>query len=173
MSFTKTRSFEQPILRELLLVVGASFLISLSAKVLIPLWFTPVPIATQNSVVLLLALLLGPTRAAAATFLFLVQGAFGLPVFTTGGGLTSLLGPTGGYLIGYLIASYVTGALAERKRTAIQAFLAMMAGNLVIYLCGASYLATFVGFTKALTLGVAPFLLGDLVKTCVAVKIAR
>src|ERR1700674_1128563 len=84
------------------LVILSSILIGLFAKVSIPLPFTPVPLATQSGVVLILAVLLGSKRAFAAVLLFLMQGAAGLPVFIKGAGIAYLIGPTGGYLIGYL-----------------------------------------------------------------------
>lgn len=170
----QTLTLERTTGRDLCLVLLASFVICLSGQIAIPLWFTPVPIATQNSVVLLMAVLLGARRGAAATFAFLAQGAFGLPVFSNGtGGFPVLLGPTGGYLIGYLIAAFVAGYIAEKRRTVGNAFSAMTIGGLIIYLCGASYLATFVGISKAFFLGVAPFILGDLFKMLAGMKILQ
>lgn len=170
----QTLALERSYTRDFAVVLLASFVICLSGQLAIPLWFTPIPIATQNSVVLLMAVLLGSRRGTAATFAFLVQGALGLPVFSNGaGGFAMFLGPRGGYLIGYLVAAFVVGYIAERKRTAGNAFAAMAAGNLVIYICGAGYLATFVGFSKAILLGVAPFLFGDLLKIVVGLKILQ
>lgn len=170
MSQTRTLSLEKTVAHDVLLVLLASFAICLSGKISIPLWFTPVPLATQSIVVLLLAIFLGSRRATAATFLFLVQGAMGLPVFSTP---TGLFGPTAGYLIGYLAASFLTGFLAERNKTLANALLAILAGHAAIYLCGVSYLSTFLGFKKALLLGAAPFLLGDLLKTIAALHILK
>ena len=158
--------------RDFLLVLLSSFLICLSGQIAFPLWFTPVPIATQNSVVLLMGALLGPRRGAAAVFVFLLQGALGLPVFSNGGfGFAHFFTPTGGYLIGYLVAAFVVGLIVERRRTTGSLLGALLLGNLIIYLFGASYLATFVGMNKAFSLGVAPFLIGDFLKTLVSVKI--
>jgi biotin transport system substrate-specific component len=166
-----TLTLEKTVAKDFTLVLLASFVICLSGQISIPLWFTPVPIATQNSVVLLVAALLGARRGTAAVFAFLAQGAMGLPVFSGGlGGFTCFFGPTGGYLVGYLIASYLVGALVEKRKGLITAF---AIGNLTIYLCGASYLASFVGFSKALLLGVAPFLLGDLLKSIASIKIVQ
>lgn len=165
----QTLTLERTTIRDFALVLLASFVICLSGQVSIPLWFTPVPIATQNTTVLLMAALLGARRGGAATFAFLVQGALGLPVFSNGkAGIAVLMGPTGGYLIGYLVAAFVVGYLVERRKNVIGA---LIAGNLTIYLCGASYLAAFVGVSKAFLLGVAPFVLGDIVKSAVSLKI--
>lgn len=170
----RTLALERTIARDFILVILASFVICLSGYISIPLWFTPVPIATQNSTVLLMGALLGARRGAAATFACLAQGALGLPVFSNGAsGFHHFFGPTGGYLIGYLIAAFVVGYIAERRRTIASAVGAMAAGNLIVYLCGASYLATFIGISKAFMLGIAPFIIGDLVKSLAIVKILQ
>lgn len=170
-TLTLEKDASRSLARDFALVLLASFVIALSGQIAIPLWFTPIPLATQNTVVLLMAALLGARRGSAATFAFLVQGAMGLPVFSNGlAGAAVFLGPRGGYLIGYLIASYVVGYLVESRKNAAAAF---VAGNLVIYLCGASYLATFVGVSKAFLLGIVPFIIGDLLKSTVCVKLLR
>jgi biotin transport system substrate-specific component len=152
------------------LVILASFAICLAGKFAIPLWFTPIPLVTQNTLVLLLAALLGSKRGAAAVFAFLAQGAMGLPVFANGAsGFLTLLGPKAGYLFGYLIAAYIVGSLVERNKN--HTALALLLGNLTIYTFGAAYLSTFIGIDKAFYLGVAPFILGDLVKSVIAYKI--
>ncbi len=180
MSQVRTLSLETPksisILHDITIVILSSILISLFGKIAIPLPFSPIPIATQPTLILLMALFLGRTRAVAAVFAFLAQGAMGLPVFAKGlGGIAILMGPTGGYLIGYLAAAFTIGYIMERcrERTILNAFLAMAAGNTVIYLFGAAYLSTFVGFQKALLLGVAPFIVGDLVKMAAGIKILQ
>lgn len=168
----QTLIFERTLARDFTLVLLASFIICLTGHISVPLWFTPVPIATQNSAVLLVAALLGASRGGAATLAFLAQGAFGLPVFSNGAaGFHHFFGPTGGYLIGYLIAAFVVGAIAEKRKTIASAIGALAIGNLIIYLFGASYLATFVGINKAFSLGVAPFLIGDLIKILISLKI--
>jgi len=161
-------------LRDAAIAIFASLLIGFFAKLTIPLPFTPVPIATQNSMILLLGALLGARRGASAVFAFLAQGAMGFPVFAGGvGGFAIFIGPRGGYLIGYLAAAFVVGYLIEKfkEKNISMTFFAFAAGNLVIYLFGAAYLSTFVGFQKALLLGVAPFILGDFFKIFVCMKI--
>ncbi len=159
------------------LVVGSSLLIALFAHVSIPLPFTPVPLATQGGLILLLSVLLGSRRAAAAVVLFLAQGASGLPVFANGAaGFGLLIGPRGGYLVGYLVAAYAVGKIVELfgKRTLVKAFIAMLAGNALLFLFGTAWLSGFVGgVERALLLGVVPFILGDLFKIALGLKILQ
>ncbi len=162
--------------RSACLVILSSILIGLFAKAAIPLPFTPIPIATQGSIVLLLSCVLGSRRSFAAVLGFLIQGAAGLPVFAEGaGGLAVLFGPRGGYLIGYLAAAWLVGHLAEtaKNRTPANLFLILSAGTAMFFLFGVPYLATFIGFKKALILGALPFLLGDLLKIFACIKILQ
>ncbi len=160
--------------KHVLLVVGASIILGLFANVSIPLWFTPVPIATQSGVVILLAALLGSKRAPAAVALFLAQGAVGLPVFANGtGGFVKLIGPTGGYFLGYLAAAYITAKIIEMspERTLKNALVAMIVGAGLILTIGAGWLASFVGVKQAFVMGILPFLAGDALKIAVGAKI--
>jgi biotin transport system substrate-specific component len=153
------------------LVVAGSVLTVLAAHVSIPLPFTPVPITGQTFAVLLVGAALGSRRGAASMALYVAQGLAGLPVFAGGkAGLAVLLGPTGGYLIGFIAAAFVTGWLAEPSwdRRPLTTALAMVLGNLVIYLVGVSWLAVFVGISKARLLSMIPFLPGDLLKILLA-----
>jgi len=157
-----------PAAKAFLVVVG-SLLLAVSAQFKIPLY--PVPVTGQTLLVLLIGMAYGPRLGAATVAAYLLQGAVGLPVFAGGAfGLATLFGMTGGYLFGFLAAAFVMGWLAERGmgRTVISTVLAMLIGNLVIYLCGASWLAAFIGADKALAAGVLPFLYGDAVKLVVA-----
>ena len=159
------------LLRDAFLIVGFSLLTALCARVVIPLPFTPVPITAQTFAVLLTGAALGAQRGAAAIGLYVLEGLLGLPVFAGGAtGLSRLLGPTGGYLLGFIAAAYLTGTLAERgwDRTVRFAAAAMAAGNLVVYLFGVPWLALFLGWPKAVTGGFLPFIPGDLVKLAAA-----
>ena len=158
-------------MRSLLLVIGGSFLIALFARISIPLPFSPVPIALQGHICLLLGALLGSRKGSLAVLAYIAQGAMGLPVFALGkAGIAVLLGPTGGYLMGYLAATWVTGYLIERSvsKSLRGAMVAMTLGNLVIYLCGLSQLALFVGVQRVFFLGMLPFLIGDGLKLILA-----
>ena len=98
----------------------------------------------------------------------------GLPVFGPGlQGIARFFGPTGGYLVGYLIASFVVGYFVERmeNRTPLRLFSAMLLGNGIFFLFGVPYLASFIGLSKAISLGVLPFLIGDVLKLFVGVKL--
>jgi biotin transport system substrate-specific component len=159
------------LLREGLLILAGSLVVALLAQVRIPLAFTPVPITGQTLAVLLVGAALGARRGAASLLVYLSQGLAGLPVFTSGGhGLAHLAGPTGGYLIGFIAAAFVVGALCERglERRWETALLPFLAGEAVIYLFGLPWLALFVGAPSALSLGLLPFLVGDLIKLTLA-----
>jgi len=163
-------------LRSATLTVLASLIISLFATVAIPLPFTPVPIATQGIVILILSALLGPKRGPAAVLGFLAQGAAGLPVFAGGvGGMAKLFGPTGGYLFGYVIGAFVVGYFVERmrERSSLNLFGILALGNAMFFLFGVPYLSLYVGLKKAVLLGFAPFLVGDLLKLSAAVKLVQ
>lgn len=137
-----------------------------AAKVQVP--FYPVPMTLQIGAVMALALGYGPRLALASFVAYLALGAFGFPVFADsparGTGLGYMLGPTGGYLIGMLLASGLVGVLAEGRGPLGRLF-AMLAGLAVVYALGFSWLVHFVGAPhKAFVLGVVRFLPGDLVK---------
>jgi biotin transport system substrate-specific component len=154
------------------LALGTSWLIAISAQISIPLPFSPVPITGQTLVVLLAGLLLGKKLAAAAVGLYLLQGAVGLPIFAGGrSGFATLLGPTGGYLFGFLAAAYIVGMLSELPyhRSLLQAASALLIGNAVIYIFGLAWLVRFVGESHTLQLGLYPFLVGDLLKLLLGV----
>jgi biotin transport system substrate-specific component len=157
--------------QEALLILGGSLLVGLMAQVAIPLPFTPVPVTGQTFAVLLVGALYGSQRGALTVGLYLLEGALGLPVFAGGtSGLGRLLGPTGGYLIGFVAAAWIVGRLCEHgwDRRVPTAALAMLMGNAVIYLCGLPWLALFVGPERSLMAGLWPFIPGDLIKLVLA-----
>jgi biotin transport system substrate-specific component len=163
-------------LYDLTLIVGGSFVIGLMAQIAIPLPFTPVPITGSTLAVLMAGALLGSRRGSLCILTYLAEGLAGLPVFAGGNaGMTALLGPTGGYLVGFVLAAFVTGWLAEREwdRHLGKNFLAMLAGNVVLYLPGVLWLSVYTDshLAQALTLGLYPFIVGDLIKLAVATSI--
>lgn len=160
----------------LLLVISGSLLIAVSAQFALQLPFSPVPVTAQTLTVLLIGALLGRIRGTAAVGLYLAQGAAGFPVFAGGrAGPAVLWGPTGGYLVGFAAAALLVGWLVDRgwDRNPTTAAAAMGLGNVVIYAFGLLWLGSLVGFKDVLTLGLYPFLVGDLLKiTAAAVLLA-
>jgi biotin transport system substrate-specific component len=161
------------IFRNVLLVVAGSVLLIVSAKIKIP--FYPVPLSMQTFVVLMIGMVYGWKLGAATILLYLMEGAFGLPVFSgtpeRGIGIAYMVGPTGGYLLGFLFAAALVGWLAERGwgHNFISTFGAMLLGNLLIYTLGLLWLGTVIGWDKpVLVYGLTPFILGDLLKICAA-----
>lgn len=151
------------------LVVFGSLLLAVSAQFKIPLY--PVPVTGQTLVVLLIGMTYGPRLGGITMLAYLFEGALGLPVFAGGAaGVAVFMGPTGGYLFGFLLAGVAMGYLAERGmgRTVLSTIAAMVLGNFVIYLCGALWLANFIGLGQAIAAGVLPFLYGDALKLAVA-----
>jgi biotin transport system substrate-specific component len=148
-----------------------ALLVALSAQVVIPVPFSPVPMTLQPLAVLAVGGLLGAAGGVSALLLYIVLGALGLPVFAGGGsGILRLVGPTGGYLLAFPIAAGVTGALAGREpRSPLRVLLACALSMVIIHTGGVAQLA-FLGGDPALALrvGFVPFLTGDLLKVGLA-----
>ena len=143
------------------LVVAAAALLALAAQVQVRLPFSPVPVTGQTFVVLLSGAALGARLGPASVALYVVGGA---------AGVARLTGPTGGYLVGFIVAAYVVGALAERgwDRRLWSAMLAMLAGEVAIYVFGLAWLARFPVAAGVLDAGLYPFIPGDLYKLVLA-----
>ncbi len=167
--------------RHVALIVAGALLIALSANVSIPVPGSPVPISGQTFSVLLVGGALGSRRGVLATLLYLALGLVlpvyaehkqGLAVIGSFAEGKLVLGGTGGYLVGFVLASGIVGRLAELgwDRRFGGALLAMAIANLVIYLIGVPWLMAATGWdlAKAFNLGVAPFLVGDVIKLALA-----
>jgi biotin transport system substrate-specific component len=163
-------------------VVFLAALTAAAAQVSIPLPFTPVPLTLQPVVVLIGGAVLGPRLGMSSQVLYLAAGALGLPVFAASTvlpqGAARLLGPTGGYLLSYPVAAFVTGWLASRgfDRRYFTSVLAMVAGLAIILATGVVWLMLFTPaaggrMSTALQLGLYPFVVADLAKVCVAAAI--
>lgn len=154
------------------LVVGASLFVALCARVTIPLPFTPVPLTLQNCGVLMVGLLLGSRRGFAALALYLAEGAAGLPVFSPAGlgGIAQLFGPTGGYLMAYPLVAALAGFLMERsRRTFVDAALAGVAAEVVLFAGGLSWLAILTGSLQtAFKFGLYWFVFAEIIKVLLA-----
>ncbi|NJC12960.1 biotin transport system substrate-specific component [Micromonospora profundi] len=158
---------------EATLVLTGVLLLAVSAQVVIPLWFTPVPLTGQTFAVLLVGGAFGALRGLLTFTLYLAVGVAGAPVFSeAGSGWHGLLGPTGGYLVGMLLAVGIVGATAERgwDRKVRSSALVMLAGSAVIYAFGLTWLGLYLNTSVAetLALGAAPFIVGDLIKVALA-----
>jgi len=164
----RTRLLSRSTARHALALVCGVALMTLSAKVQIPFW--PIPMTLHTLAVMALAIALGPYLALSVTTAYLVAGALGAPVFSgspeRGIGLAYMVGPTGGYLLGYLLASGLVGRWAAGRRPLGQ-LAAMLAGLAVVYAFGLLWLSLFVPAHQLLALGMLPFLPGDLVKIAV------
>ncbi len=165
-------------IENLRIVVLASLmaaLMAVGAYLHIPLG--PVPIVLTNLFVLLAGLLLGSRWGAISTGIYLLIGAIGMPVFYGGkGGLAHILGPTGGYLFGYVLCALFTGFLSKRFHYyLIGEIIAVVTGSLIIYSLGVPWLKviTNMSWNKAFVAGMIPFLLGDTIKAAVAIVLAR
>jgi biotin transport system substrate-specific component len=158
------------------IVVGASLLVALCARVTVPLPFTPVPLTLQNCGVLLVGLLLGSRRGFAALALYLFEGAMGLPVFnpTGPGGIAQLLGPTGGFLMAYPLVAGLAGYLMERgRKTFAGAAIAGLLAEVLLFASGLAWLGIWTGsIKKAVQFGLYWFLFAEVIKVLIAAAVA-
>jgi biotin transport system substrate-specific component len=160
------------------LIVGGSLIVAISAQLSIWLPFSPVPVTGQTFAVLMIGALLGARRGALCILVYLLEGAAGLPVFAGGAaGVPWMIGPTGGYLAGFIVAAWVVGRLCERgwDRNVIKTACAMVTGNICIHALGVIWLsclavASSSGFNlgRILSVGVYPFVIGDVIKVILA-----
>ncbi len=159
------------LLRAAVLVVVGSLLMTLSAKVQVPFW--PVPMTMQTFASLVIGMAYGWRLGAATVLFYLLQGSIGLPVFAWGGGFGYLAGPTGGYLIGFMVAAGLVGWLAERgwDRRPLTTLAAMLLGMGVIYLLGVGWFTYLAGLETAIAKGAVPFLAADAFKVVLAAAV--
>ena len=163
-------------LRLAVLTIAGAALLTIAAKIQVP--FYPVPMTMTTFAVLVIGMAYGWRLGAATVILYLAQGAAGLPVFAgtpeKGIGLAYLAGPTGGYLLGYAVAAAACGWLAERgwDRNVILTAIAMLVGNVLLYVPGLLWLGVLFGWDKPiLEWGLTPFVLGDLTKLALAAAV--
>ena len=169
-AFWPTVTTQSRAIRNVALAVVGACLLTLSAKVSVP---GPVPMTMQTFVVLVLGTAYGWRLGAATVLFYLAQGAAGLPVFAQGAGVAYMMGSTGGFLAGFVVAAALCGWAAERgwDRNLLLTAIAMTVGHVVILGLGFLYLSTLVGVAKAWQFGVAPFYLATLLKTALAVAV--
>ena len=166
-------------LRDVLAVSSFALLTAGAAQISIPLGFTPVPITGQTFAVLLAGGVLGSKLGAASQMFYVILGALGLPFYADGaGGWEVATGSTAGYLVGFVVASFLVGLMAERgqDRNLVTSLPAFIAGSIIIYTFGALWLAynldipLTAGATEAsaVAYGVTPFIVGDILKAALA-----
>ena len=161
------------IFRAAALMLLGMCLLTLSAKIQIPFW--PVPMTMQTLVVLVIGMAYGWRLGAATVLAYLVTGAAGLPVFAgtpaRGIGLAYMMGPTGGFLLGFLISAAIVGFLGERgwDRSVLRTAVAMVLGQAIITLAGVAWLAILFNLPKAIEVGFKPFLAASLLKVALGI----
>ena len=153
----------------LALILFGTILLTISAKVQVPFW--PVPMTMQTFVVFLIGSTYGIRLSFLTLVAYLFEGAIGLPVFATGGGISYLIGPTAGYLYGMTIAAVVVSFFANNGSGAsyIKSFISIILGSVIIFAFGVLYLGSIVGYSKAFQLGLLPFIPSELFKIFLAV----
>lgn len=162
------------LVRDGVTVLAGAVLMTLAAKVQIPFW--PVPMTLHTMAVMAFAVAFGPRVAVAIFSAYLAAGMAGLPVFSgtpeRGIGLAYMAGPTGGYLLGYLLASWAVGAMAQGGGF-VRRLAAMLAGLAIVYACGIAWLAQFVPADRLISAGIVPFIPADLAKIAVVALAAN
>lgn len=155
--------------QEFLQILGASLFIALMTQIQIFLPFNPVPITGQTLAVMCVGAFLGSRKGVLSVLLYLAEGAMGLPFFTKAGfGILHLVGPTGGYMAGFIVQAYLTGLFFERKWNGFAGLILASALQMGL---GALWLAPFVGWSQALPLGFYPFIPGECLKALFTWKI--
>ena len=153
-------------LTSLLLVIVGSILLTVSAKISVP--FYPVPMTMQTLVVLFIGLTFGRFLGPLTIFAYLAQGALGLPVFANGGGFVYLMGPTGGYLLGFFLSAVILSYIADLgwNKSYLLTFMSLLIGSFVIFFIGLTQLGFLLGksISETISLGLLPFIYGELFK---------
>lgn len=156
-------------LHQVALVLLGTVLLAVSAQIQVP--FIPVPMTMQTFMVLMIGATYGWRLGGATLVAYLLEGAAGLPVFAKfGAGAAVLVGPTAGYLAGFVLAALVTGYLAERGfgRNLATAAISFIAGTVIIFACGLAYLSSLIGVEAAITHGLMPFIYSEPTKVALA-----
>ncbi|MCH2549548.1 MAG: biotin transporter BioY [Alphaproteobacteria bacterium] len=172
----RSSSLDMRIIRGVILAIIGSFVVAALAQISVPLW--PVPITGQTFGVLIVGMALGSKLGMLSLTLYMLEGICGLPVFANfSSGPGVIVGPTGGYIIGFIFAAGAIGYLAERKwdRSILSTALAMLIGNIILYIPGLIWLGLFfAGLGKpdpleaSIVAGLFPFLIGDVLKLALA-----
>lgn len=163
--------------RQVAIVVSASLVIAVCARISLPLPFTPVPLTLANFAVLAVGLVLGSRRGFVAAVLYLSYGAAGMPVFSPAGpgGMAHLLGPSGGYLLSYPLVAFVAGFIASRLGRGFAAkAVAAATAEVLLFAIGVTWIAalTHVSLLQAVAFGLYPFVFAEVIKVMAAAAVA-
>ena len=155
----------------ILLVLFGTILLAISAKIQLPFW--PVPMTMQTFVIFLIGMTYSVRLSFITVSMYLFEGALGLPVFASGGGIAYLVGPTSGYLYGMLISSVVISYLANLgfSKTYFKTSISLLIGSFIIFLFGILYLGSIIGYEKAIIAGLLPFIPSEIFKIALAVSL--
>tara|TARA_R100000005_G_scaffold95598_2_gene77784 strand:+ start:1326 stop:1874 length:549 start_codon:yes stop_codon:yes gene_type:complete len=166
----ETSRLEKAFRATVLALVG-TFLLAVSAQLAVPMW--PVPMTMQTFAVTVIGAAYGWRLGGATVALYLAQGAMGLPVFSGGIATAALVGPTAGYIYGFVAAAVLVGFMVEKGwgKTILKSTVAMTLGTAVMFAGGISWLSTLIGFDAALVSGFYPFIAGGIVKIALAVAV--
>tara|TARA_B100001057_G_C22292944_1_gene735234 strand:+ start:28 stop:579 length:552 start_codon:yes stop_codon:yes gene_type:complete len=174
MELTKNITNTSKVIKSTIFILVGTGLLAISSKIQTP--FTLVPATMQTFVVMFLGIILGYKLATLTVILYLVQGSFGLPVFAKGGGIEYLLGPTGGYLIGFVFTAFLAGHINDKKDPLI-VFLYLLFSVSIIYIIGLGGLWNYMGLNKSFDeiflIGAKPFLLIEIYKILILTVLSR
>ncbi|MCK4529996.1 MAG: biotin transporter BioY [Candidatus Marinimicrobia bacterium] len=159
----------ESLIKEITYILSAVLMMAALSRITIPL--LPVPVTGQTLGVLLTGIMLGRKRAVTAMITYIAMGVIGFPVFANGAfGMATLIGPTGGYLLGFIPAAYIMGFLGEKGwyKHVATALLSLIIGHTIVFAFGLLWLANFAGWSNVLAIGLIPFLPGAAIKTLIA-----
>jgi len=158
----------EKLIKNIVLIILGTLFLTVSSKISIPLYI--VPFTMQTFAVLLIGGMYGSKLGVITILTYLLEGALGLPVFALGGGIAYFTGPTAGYLFGFIVASYITGLASElgQDRVIIKSLIWFAIAHISIFVFGVAWLTYLFGFTKALHVGLYPFIAGMIIKFTLA-----
>ena len=155
-------------LKNIILVLFGSLLLAISAKVQVPFW--PVPMTMQTFIVFLIGMSYGWRLSFLTLLAYIFEGGIGLPVFATGSGFAYLIGPTAGYIYGMLFAVTIIAFFSQKinLKSYFMSLVVLLAGSVIIFTFGVGYLGLIIGYEKAITFGLMPFIPSELFKIALA-----
>ena len=165
----KIKTKENEFLKSIFLVLSGIIFLSIMSQLIIPLYFTPVPISLGSFGVIMVALLYGRKLGTVTVLSYVAAGSLGAPIFA-GFKAGSLFSPTGGYIIGYIVAAVILGYLSDKgiAKSYVKTFLSLLLVSVIIFILGALVLMLFVPIKNVFMAGVFPFIPGDMIKVIIA-----